>query len=143
MERQTRQRAAIDRVFTETARPLDPREVLAAARRYVPRLGIATVYRAIKTLSDEGRVVPVTLPGEHATHAGGMQFGENLPEAISSAPAAELNLSGMKRVENAIALARDRAAEVGGTVETQTTVLIENQTVAGREVKVIDRKSVV
>jgi Fur family ferric uptake transcriptional regulator len=71
MERQTRQRAAIDRVFTETARPLDPREVLAAARRYVPRLGIATVYRAIKTLSDEGRVVPVTLPGEHARYEAG------------------------------------------------------------------------
>lgn len=65
MERHTRQRAAIDRVFMETHRPLDPREVLAAARVYVPRMGIATVYRALKTLIDEGRVAVVTLPAEH------------------------------------------------------------------------------
>jgi Fur family ferric uptake transcriptional regulator len=68
MERNTRQRAAIDRVFGEAMRPLDPQEVLAAARRYVPRLGIATVYRALKSLADEGRVVSVTLPGEHARY---------------------------------------------------------------------------
>lgn len=68
MERHTRQRAAIDRVFGETMRPLDPQEVLTAARRYVPQLGIATVYRAIKTMADEGRVVGVTLPGEHTRY---------------------------------------------------------------------------
>ena len=65
MERQTRQRAAIERVFSETLRPLDPQEVLAAARRYVPRTGIATVYRAIKALIDDGKVVAVALPGEN------------------------------------------------------------------------------
>jgi len=68
MERNTRQRAAIERVFSEAAHPLDPQEVLAAARRYVPHIGIATVYRALKSLSDERRVVPVTLPGEHARY---------------------------------------------------------------------------
>lgn len=68
MERHTRQRAAIERVFSETVRPLDPREVLAAARKFVPRMGIATVYRAINALVGEGRVTPVTLPGEHARY---------------------------------------------------------------------------
>jgi Fur family ferric uptake transcriptional regulator len=65
MERQTRQRAAIDRVFSEHQHPLDPREVLAAARKQVPSLGMATVYRTLKALVVEGRVVEVVLPGEH------------------------------------------------------------------------------
>ncbi|HYV97851.1 MAG TPA: transcriptional repressor [Gemmatimonadaceae bacterium] len=68
MERQTRQRTAIERVFSETPRPLDPQEVLTAARRYVPRTGIATVYRAIRALMDEGRVVPVSLPGDNTRY---------------------------------------------------------------------------
>ena len=64
MERYTRQRSAIERVFNEALRPMDPREILDAARRYVPRTGIATVYRAIRSLVDEGQVVAVTLPGD-------------------------------------------------------------------------------
>jgi Fur family ferric uptake transcriptional regulator len=64
MERNTRQRAAIERVFSEAERPLDPQEVLMAAQQFVPQLGIATVYRALKSLTDEGRVVSVALPGE-------------------------------------------------------------------------------
>jgi hypothetical protein len=68
-----------------------------------------------------------TLPGEHATHGGGLQFGENLPEGITSAPGAELNLSGMKRVENTITRTRDRAAKFGATVETKSTLIIERQ----------------
>lgn len=64
MERQTRQRAAIHRVFAEHERPLEPREVLAAARRHVPSLGMATVYRTLKSLVDEGKVVSVMLPGD-------------------------------------------------------------------------------
>lgn len=68
MERHTRQRAAIDRVFAETRRPLDPHEVLAAARKYVPKLGIATVYRALKALAEEGRLVTVALPGDHTRY---------------------------------------------------------------------------
>jgi Fur family ferric uptake transcriptional regulator len=68
MERNTRQRAAIERVFSEAARPLHPQEVLSAARRFVPQMGIATVYRALKSLYDEGRVVTVELPGEPARY---------------------------------------------------------------------------
>ncbi len=65
MERQTRQRAAIQRVFDETSRPLDPHEVLTHAQRFVPQLGIATVYRALKSLGDEGLIATVNLPGEN------------------------------------------------------------------------------
>lgn len=64
MERSTRQRQAIRDVLFELNRPLSPSEVLEAAQRLVPRLGIATVYRTLKGLVEEGEVVAVDLPGE-------------------------------------------------------------------------------
>jgi len=64
MERNTRQRDAIRQVFVEMPRPLGPNEVLEAGRAHVSKLGIATVYRTINTLVDEGWLVPVELPGE-------------------------------------------------------------------------------
>uniref|UniRef100_A0A7V4ANT2 Transcriptional repressor n=4 Tax=Thermus TaxID=270 RepID=A0A7V4ANT2_9DEIN len=64
MERSTRQRRAIRRVLLETRRPLSPREILELARRQVPSLGLATVYRNLRALVEEGAVVPVALPGE-------------------------------------------------------------------------------
>ncbi len=64
MIRQTRQRAVIREVFENANRPLGAPEVLASAQRHITRLGIATVYRTIKALVDEGWLVPVDLPGE-------------------------------------------------------------------------------
>lgn len=64
MDRNTRQRQAIRRVLEEADRPLGPHEVLAAARRYAPGLGMATVYRTLKALLEERRLVSVALPGE-------------------------------------------------------------------------------
>jgi Fe2+ or Zn2+ uptake regulation protein len=43
--RETRQRYAIKRSINELGRPLAPKEILDHASRYVPNLGIATVYR--------------------------------------------------------------------------------------------------
>lgn len=63
MERSTRQRRAIRRVLLETRRPLSPREILELARKQVPSLGLATVYRNLRALVEEGAVVPVALPG--------------------------------------------------------------------------------
>jgi len=63
-ERKTPQRDAIRLVLAAADRPLSPQEVLKTARRKSPGLGIATVYRALKSLSDEGFLVPVDLPGE-------------------------------------------------------------------------------
>jgi Fur family ferric uptake transcriptional regulator len=65
MERNTRQRSAIRDVIAQAARPLLPQEVLAAAKREVPGLGIATVYRNLKALVQEGELKPVNLPGEN------------------------------------------------------------------------------
>ena len=61
--RNTVQREALRGAFERADRPLSPGEALAAARREVPRLGIATVYRNIRALVDEGWLVEVPLPG--------------------------------------------------------------------------------
>ncbi len=64
MERSTRQRTAIRAAIDAAGRPLSPQEVLEGAREAVVGMGIATVYRNIKLLVDEGLVQVVTLPGE-------------------------------------------------------------------------------
>lgn len=64
MERETPQRRAIRRVLHQSGRPLTPREVLDGARSEVPGMGIATVYRTVKALTEEGWLVPVEMPGE-------------------------------------------------------------------------------
>jgi Fur family transcriptional regulator, ferric uptake regulator len=61
--RETPQKRAIRDVFERAARPLMPEEVLAAARRSVPRMGVATVYRAIRALAEAGELAVVDLPG--------------------------------------------------------------------------------
>lgn len=68
MERNTRQRQIIRQVFEEANRPLGPQEVLQAGQAYAPRLGIATVYRTLKSFVEEGLLVSVELPGEPARY---------------------------------------------------------------------------
>lgn len=62
--RMTRQKAAIWHVLEASSRPLGPSEVLALTRRRVPGIGIATVYRFLNRLLEEGRLVPVEIPGQ-------------------------------------------------------------------------------
>ena len=64
MERSTRQRSAIRSVIEAATRPLTPQEVLDGARSEVAGLGIATVYRNLKLLVEEGSVQVVELPGD-------------------------------------------------------------------------------
>lgn len=78
-----------------------------------------------------------TLPGEHATHSIGKQLGENLPEALASAPGRELNLSPLKTVENATRSVFDRADELGATVETRTTMQLEHRMIDGEDIPVL------
>jgi Fur family transcriptional regulator, ferric uptake regulator len=65
MERATRQRAAIRDAIAQAERPLLPQEVLLAAQNQVPGLGIATVYRNLKTLVEDHELHQVNLPGEN------------------------------------------------------------------------------
>lgn len=63
-KRNTRQRAAIEMAFDKVHRPLSPSEVSDLARKSVPNLGMATVYRALNEMVEEGSLRPVDLPGQ-------------------------------------------------------------------------------
>jgi Fur family ferric uptake transcriptional regulator len=63
IRRNTRQRREIREVFERNDRPLAADEVYHLAQQKMAGLGMATVYRAIKSLSDEGWLVPVEVPG--------------------------------------------------------------------------------
>ncbi len=62
--RETRQKQAIRSAFLDAGRPLSPSEALGSAERAVPGLSIATVYRNITAMVEEGSLVPVAIPGD-------------------------------------------------------------------------------
>lgn len=64
MNRKTDQRAAIRAVVTEAGRPLSVQEIYESAQLQAPGLGLATVYRNLKRLVDEGLLRVVEVPGE-------------------------------------------------------------------------------
>ncbi len=64
MERLTRQRSAIEDSVKSAGRPLLPAEVQLLAQRSVPGLSMATVYRQIKALVEEGVLRAVQLAGD-------------------------------------------------------------------------------
>jgi|YNPBryantNP2012_1023418.scaffolds.fasta_scaffold02559_8 Fur family ferric uptake transcriptional regulator len=64
MERKTLQRQAILHAFERLGRPLSPQEILEAAQTEVSGLGIATVYRNLKSLTSEARLKIVEIPGQ-------------------------------------------------------------------------------
>lgn len=64
MARNTLQRQALWQAMQSAGRPLSAQELHEAAQATVPELGIATVYRNLKSLVDDGLLQPVELPGE-------------------------------------------------------------------------------
>ncbi len=64
MSNSTRQKDAIREAFRGAGRPLTPTEAQALAIKAIPRLGIATVYRAVKEMSDSGELARVAIPDE-------------------------------------------------------------------------------
>ncbi|ACD82416.1 Fur family transcriptional regulator [Candidatus Methylacidiphilum infernorum] len=64
MVRKTKQKEAIFRVLSSAESPLSPAEIQNRASLLVPSLGIATVYRLLKTLKEMKQVVTVEIPGE-------------------------------------------------------------------------------
>lgn len=64
MQRDTAQRRAIRKVFSSENRPLTPQELLEGAQSSVPQMGLATVYRTLKNLTETGAVMIVDVPGE-------------------------------------------------------------------------------
>ena len=63
--RDTKHRAAISDTFKKAGnRLLSPKEVTAMTSEQIPGLGIATVYRNIKTMVALGELQAVMLPGQ-------------------------------------------------------------------------------
>jgi Fur family ferric uptake transcriptional regulator len=61
--RNTRQKRAIHDVLEQAARPLGTDEIHALAQVAIRGLGIATVYRAVRALVEEGWLTAVEVPG--------------------------------------------------------------------------------
>ncbi len=68
MQRNTRQRKAIEQVLEGATRPLTTDEILKKARLTVPGLGLATVYRALNALQGDSRIVAVDIPGQSSRY---------------------------------------------------------------------------
>jgi Fur family ferric uptake transcriptional regulator len=64
-ERNTRQKQAIRSAFERVGRPLSSEEVHLEARRSSNGLGMATVYRSIRALLDDGWLSVVEVPGRN------------------------------------------------------------------------------
>lgn len=62
--RNTRQRSAIRDAIRRADGPLGPQELLDHARAVVPSISLATVYRNINALLEEGSIIRVELPGQ-------------------------------------------------------------------------------
>ena len=61
--RDTIQRTAIRNALTNSPRPLNIDEILEAGQVNVPNLGIATVYRNIKTMLEKGEIRAISGAG--------------------------------------------------------------------------------
>ena len=61
--RSTAQKRAILSALRSTSRPLGPSELHIEVQRTLRKIGIATIYRALKQLKEEGLVTVVQVPG--------------------------------------------------------------------------------
>ena len=64
IRRDTKRSLIIFEVVEEADRPLSPQEILFLAQEKLPKLGIATVYRVVKNMVENGSFKAVELPGE-------------------------------------------------------------------------------
>ena len=60
----TEQREVIVSILKETDRPLTREEILELGRSHLPRLGIATVNRAIREMTENFEIVGIEYPGQ-------------------------------------------------------------------------------
>jgi Fur family transcriptional regulator, ferric uptake regulator len=62
--RETQQRLAIREVFLSAGRPLSINEIFEMTKKKIKSMGIATIYRNLKSLQSEGWIIQVDLPGQ-------------------------------------------------------------------------------
>lgn len=63
-ERSTRQRSAILAALKQASRPLSTQEILEATSEHGGAVGIATIYRNLKSFMQSGEVTLVEIPGD-------------------------------------------------------------------------------
>ena len=80
MVRNTRQRRAILQAIAQASRPLRPAEILKFGQKQVPSLGLTTIYRNIREMVDEGRLVRVEYPGQPPLFE--LPTGKSLPHFV-------------------------------------------------------------
>ena len=71
--RSTAQQRIIRQVLAQAGCPLNPAEIHERAGKTMPRVGIATIYRALKRLLESGEIVQVDIPGEAPRYEHGAQ----------------------------------------------------------------------
>ena len=76
--------------------------------------------------------------GEDATHAIGVQSGEDIPQAITSAPR-DLNRGLLKAYESEVKAVQVRAAELGVEVETHVVLHVKHVMIDGKQVPLLVR----
>ena len=64
MQRTTKQREIIEGTLVKAKRPLSPSEIYELACKSLPNLSLGTVYRNLRTLSENDMIRAVPLPGE-------------------------------------------------------------------------------
>ncbi|MFT7388576.1 MAG: Fur family ferric uptake transcriptional regulator [Candidatus Endobugula sp.] len=67
-QRNTKQKQVIEAMLKQAGRPLLPNELLSKAQESLPQLGVATVFRTLKKMVDEGTAKVVCLPGDSARY---------------------------------------------------------------------------
>lgn len=67
-QRRTRQRAAVDEILDETADFISAQDLHAALRTRGVGVGLATVYRTLQTMADDGRVDVLRADGGEAVY---------------------------------------------------------------------------
>lgn len=100
MERNTQQRQAILKVFEKATRPLNIQEIHSAAKRRCTGIGIATVYRNLKALTEDGKIDVVEMPGgavlyELPGHGHHHHFSCNGCQKVFDVMTCGLNLQGL------------------------------------------------
>jgi len=68
MQRMTKQRIAILRCLSDSERPLSIEEILTYAADEIPQINLSTIYRTLKKLVEEKKIIVVELPGEKSCY---------------------------------------------------------------------------
>lgn len=72
-QRSTLQRQTIASILDQTDKPLFPQEILKLAQLSLPQIGIATVFRALKALVEEGMAQSVKIGNDATRYEGARQ----------------------------------------------------------------------